>query len=328
MLSSWEDNTDRLVDFLLRQGAPVSERVLLNELGWSRSTFFRALRKTRAQGVQILCKSSCGYWIESPVSGKSHSLQKNIPEILRSVGSIIQLGEVEAVQSGLQSEWEEFRILLWKLFLKQKIELNQVAEKVRVLPQHRRKIDSNVFTVVSDALFSENVLLFHYQDSKGRRQVRIVSPQRLVMYRNGWSLDGFCHDKKLVRQFILDRIYNPRIKNDIAWQEVDAQDLNRILSSGYGLFAGEAVNYARICFKGIAARYVEREQWHPNQVITKEGDKLYMTLPYSAPNELLGDVLRWGSMAEVESPPELVAEYRKIVEEMAGRWRNGTSVKD
>ncbi|TWO68653.1 WYL domain-containing protein [Caenimonas sedimenti] len=59
-------------------------------------------------------------------------------------------------------------------------------------------------------------------------------------------------------------------------------------------------------FSAERARWVRREQWHPQQEGRDEADGGYvLSVPYSDDRELLGDVLRFGEDVEVVGPGEL-----------------------
>ncbi len=57
-------------------------------------------------------------------------------------------------------------------------------------------------------------LLFHYFSvSEGALTFREVTPQRLVKHRQSWMLEAFCHQRKDLRAFRLDRIFDLRVKS-------------------------------------------------------------------------------------------------------------------
>jgi predicted DNA-binding transcriptional regulator YafY len=63
------------------------------------------------------------------------------------------------------------------------------------------------FAAVADALAHRRRLRIEYHargDDLFSR--RVVSPQRLTLYRENWYLDAWCHTRKGIRTFALDRI--------------------------------------------------------------------------------------------------------------------------
>lgn len=309
------------MDYFINQKSPVFEQVIRKDLAWSRNTFYRTLKALRQQTDLIRHqRGKGGYWIEKP-KGIQHSAKCSLsPEVLSAVSTLLQVSQAEAETNNLQEEWGDFRLFLWKVFLKEKVQLSAVEKKIRILPQHRRKISQKVFQTVCSALCYQQVLSFHYQNRWGHITTRKVSPQRLVLYRNGWSLDAWCHQKESLRQFALDGVSHLHIRPDQKWKQIEDDALNNEFFPAYGLFSGPADKIARIQFTGIAEHYVRREEWHKKQKMIQKAKPLILDIPYHHVDELLGDVLRWGAMADVLSPPELVDQYRQIIQEMGERW--------
>ena len=38
---------------------------------------------------------------------------------------------------------------------------------------------------------------------------------------------------------------------------------------------------------------LKRETWHPRQTLEEHGDEVVLTVPYTNPTELIGDIFRW-----------------------------------
>ena len=65
-------------------------------------------------------------------------------------------------------------------------------------------------------------------------------------------------------------------------------------------------NWAKLKFSAVRARWVQAEDWHPEQKGTLNKDGTYiLEFPYSDDRELLGDILRFGSDVEVLAPKSL-----------------------
>ena len=104
-------------------------------------------------------------------------------------------------------------------------------------------------------------------------------------------------------------------------REVRESELDEVLASGYGIFSGREVDWARLRFSPERARWVATEQWHPQQRSHFEADGSYvLELPYSDPRELVMDVLRHGSEAEVLAPDSLRQTMREALEGALKRY--------
>ena len=130
-------------------------------------------------------------------------------------------------------------------------------------------------------------------------------------YRDNWYLDAWCHLRRDLRSFAVDAIRSAEIL-DVAADEVEEAELNRVLAAGYGIFSGEDTEWARLRFQPEQARWVMEEQWHPQQRTELLPDgSLVLELPYANPTELVMDILRHGSGVEVIEPPALRRQVRE-----------------
>ena len=89
-------------------------------------------------------------------------------------------------------------------------------------------------------------------------------------------------------------------------KNVPDKDLDEVLASGYGIFSGRTLTWAKLRFSPTAALWVAAENRHPQQrgSFDQNGDYL-LELPYSDERELLMDVLKYGPDCEVLTPRAL-----------------------
>ena len=108
---------------------------------------------------------------------------------------------------------------------------------------------------------------------------------------------------------------------DRAAAEVPVSTLDAVLGSGYGIFSGEHVIWAKLRFTSERARWIAAEQWHPLQRTRFEDDGSFvLELPYSDPRELVMDVLRHGADVEVLAPQELRCQVITALEAARRRY--------
>ena len=188
------------------------------------------------------------------------------------------------------------------------------VERVRVLAHRTRKLDEHAFRVVASAVLERKQLAFDYRArSTDEKTRRTVSPQRITHYRDNWYLDAFDHERDALRSFSVDRIAAARLL-DAPARDVDEAELDRHLSGSYGIFSGEPKGWATILFSPKAARWVADEHWHSQQQGRLLPDGRYeLKVPYSAPRELLMDVLHYGSDAEIVEPVALREQAKSLL---------------
>jgi predicted DNA-binding transcriptional regulator YafY len=190
-----------------------------------------------------------------------------------------------------------------------------ISRRVRLLSMARRAVEPRFFVEVTSALFERRRLeIDAYSRVRDETNTRIVSPQRLVHYRDNWYLDAWCHWRRGLRTFALDTLQRvkplPQAAKDIPDARLDAH-----LASAYGIFAGRPKARAVLRFSPERARWVAAERWHRDQVGTLLPDGGYrLEVPYADERELIMDILRHGRHVVVESPAAL---RRKVAAEAA-----------
>ncbi|HEY9511890.1 MAG TPA: YafY family protein [Rhodanobacter sp.] len=196
-------------------------------------------------------------------------------------------------------------------------------ERIRVVTWGERKLDQQVFRMVAGAVLERRQLRFSYRArTTNADSHRRVSPQRLTHYRDNWYLDVWDHDREALRSFAVDRIAEPRAQETPAI-DVPEADLNAMLASSYGIFAGVPKAWATIRFSAHAARWVADEHWHSQQKGEWLADGRYeLKVPYAKSRELLMDVLKYGPDAEIVAPLPLREEMKNLLQLALSDYRD------
>ena len=182
----------------------------------------------------------------------------------------------------------------------------EIRKRVRIIGVGARHMQLHHFEKVGSALLHRKRLFITYR-ARGKNETteREVSPQRLVHYRENWYLDAWCHLRRELRSFSVDSILKAELLETSA-KDISQKTLDEVLGSGYGIFSGKKVQWAKLKFTPERARWVANEQWHPRQKGKFEADGNYMLeLPYSDDRELVMDILKHGREVVVAGPPAL-----------------------
>jgi len=146
----------------------------------------------------------------------------------------------------------------------------EVRRRIRVSPFGQRRHQPKHFKLVASAVLGRARLnLSYWNRMKDETTERVVSPQRLVFYRNNWYLDGWCHLRNDIRSFALDAVRDVSMVAGKV-KDVPESELDAVLASGYGIFSGKKVQWATLRFTPERARYVTLEEWHPKQRARRE----------------------------------------------------------
>ncbi|MGE0876368.1 MAG: helix-turn-helix transcriptional regulator [Burkholderiales bacterium] len=183
--------------------------------------------------------------------------------------------------------------------------LLEAAARIRVLGMAARPLGEHFHTVAGATLQRRRLALRYRARSRDEESTREVSPQRLVHYRDNWYLDAWCHARKALRSFSVDRVQQARELTTAA-RDLPEAELDAHYASAYGIFGGKANKLAVLRFSAKRARWVADERWHPGQSGQFHTDGSYeLRIPYRDERELVMDILRHGADVEVLEPAAL-----------------------
>ena len=307
---------DRILELhkiLANRRTPISHKILEEKLECSRSTVTRTIEISRDYlhtPIKYNHKLN-GYYYDT----QNHEAFE-LPGLWFNESEIHALLATHQLLSNVQPGLLEPHIApllkrINNLLDERKLGGNEIANRIKILQSAPRLTNIDEFRKITDALIKRKRINILYH-GRGRDETteRIVSPQRLTYYRDNWYLDAWCHLRKGLRSFSLDRlrvIYTHKNAKDI-----DERKLNTHYSDAYGIFAGRAKHKAVIRFSSSAARWVADEEWHPSQECKINHDgSCELIIPYSDPRELIMDIMKYGSDAKVIKP----ASLRQLVTE-------------
>ena len=318
------ERTERFyrIEQLLRERPPVPVAVFLEELEISIATFKRDLEylRSRLNAPIVWDGAGRGYRFAASPADPVHEL----PGLWFNGSEIHALLTMRQLLKDLQPGLLEPHVQPLLTRLNALLEsgshsLREVENRVRVFHIARRSLNSRHFDLVASALLKrkrKRLRIRHFNRQNGETLEREVSPQRLIHYRENWYLDAWCHLRDAIRSFAVDAIETAVLLDQPARKVADTE-LDRALAAGYGIFSGEAVQWAVLRFSRERARWVGREIWHPEQKGTVDADGRYrLEIPFSDDRELLMDILRHGPAVEVLAPPALRERVLAAIRDM------------
>ena len=311
------------IDRLLKERKVVSFTDFKTELGMSPASVKRdlAYMRDRFNAPIEYDREANGYRFGKPRSGPRYELPGlwfNAEEI-HALLTTLQL--LTGLQPGLLDGQvspviERLRAILgsgdhsWE----------EVVKRIRIFQPERREGKAAHFSVIAAALLKRTrVWIRHYNRKDDRETEREISPQRLVHYRDNWYVDGYCHLREDLRSFAVDAIRAVELREARA-KEIAAAELDAHLSSGYGIFAGRDVRWAKLRFTPEAARWVSAQIWHPEQRARVEDGGYVLEIPYAHERELVMEILKYGAEVEVLAPESLREQVAGDLKRAAGRY--------
>lgn len=308
-----------IVAILEARRHPVPREVFLRELGVSYATFKRDLEVLRDQFQAPITWQpgeggrERGYILEDKgwSSGKL-----GLPRAWFTSSEIYALLMIDTLAThiapGLLTEHLQPLITRITLALSAADDTPEdIRSRVQILASAARRRDAAHFENVAQATVRRNRLeMLYFTKSRNERNTRVVSPQRLIHYKENWYLVAWCHKAEALRVFALDSVEDAKILKEPAF-EADKAAVGAMVGKDFGIFSGGERKWAKLRFSALQARWVEAEVWHPEQKASYlEDGSLVLEVPYSDQRELLLDVLRFGPEVEVLEPLELREEVR------------------
>jgi predicted DNA-binding transcriptional regulator YafY len=325
------DRTERFyrIDQLLRERRCVPLALFIEALGVSRATIKRDLEylRDRFNAPIVWDRALNGYRYEEPLAGGPRF---SLPGLWFNAAEIHALMTMDHLLAGiepglLRPHLEPLRTRIRRLLESGEHSAEEVGRRIRVVHLGARAVEPAHFQVISTALLERRRLrMGHYNRGTGEVTERVVSPQRLVYYRDNWYLDAWCHLRKALRSFAVDVIREAFMLADRA-RDLPAATLDAELGRGYGIFAGRPVDIARLRFTAARSRWVGREQWHPDQSgVFDEQGRYILEVPYSDDRELLMDIMRHGPEVEVLAPDTLRDRIAAMLAEALACYQSAT----
>lgn len=306
------DKFDRIYKIhktLSNRRTPISRAALCAELdGCVESTVFRLIRMMREflHAPIEYDDERGGYYYRRDAEGGTYELPGLWFNARELQALLVFDAMLENLEPGLLGEHlAPVKQRVAQLLEHRHLGLAEAARRVRVLAIAARPAGEHFRIIAGATLQRRQVHIAYDGRERGKLTERAISPQRIVHYRDNWYVDAWCHLRKELRSFSIDRIRSA-VELDAAADEIEDAKLNEHYASAYGIFAGKANKTAVLRFSAERARWVADERWHPQQAGQYLTDGRYeLKIPYRDPRELVMDILRHGADVEVIAPAAL-----------------------
>jgi predicted DNA-binding transcriptional regulator YafY len=314
------------IEMLIRNRGHVSFQALLDELEVSPATLKRDLEylKDRLGAPIVYDRFLNGYKFGEEYRGQKHELpglwfnERELYSLLMAHQLLSELDSDGVISRHLQPLLERIHQMLGP----DEVDAKSLLKRVKIIGAAKRPVPSQFFEMVGEALLKRRRIRMRYL-TRGRGEVseRDVSPQRLVHYRNTWYVDAWCHTREKLLRFALDAIESAAALDTKA-KEVSLKQVQAEMDGGYGIYAGEKRQWAKLIFSSNAAQWVSREEWHPAQKSAWLDDATYqLEVPFVSEIELLMDVLRHGDQVSVVAPSSLVTSIALRLESASQHYK-------
>ncbi|MFH1135034.1 MAG: WYL domain-containing transcriptional regulator [Pseudomonadota bacterium] len=295
-----------------RQGLTVAELAELEDVGLR--TAYRDLEALQEAGFPLFCErgDKANRWAFVDAYKFQVPQPFTLTELisLHVYGDLIKAFQGTAFYDSLESLFKKVRSTLPMKTLAY-LERIQTAFAVGIKPYKKYGQFREIINQVNQAVVEGRRLEIAYHSLHAdKEKLRRLDPYRIWFFEGSIYLIGYCHLRKEVRMFVLDRIKMLRLTDE---QFKIPKDFN------FDEFVGR-------CFKVMQgdtrevivhilpewARWAEEKTWHESQQSRRlEDGGLELTFRVSGLGEIKMWALSLGRQAVVIEPPEL----RRMVEE-------------
>jgi len=163
----------------------------------------------------------------------------------------------------------------------------------------------------------------HYSFSKKTYKANIIHPYLLKESNKRWYLVGYSEEHKELRNFGIDRIYEP-VMLDLKFIDHSGGDLRELYKNKIGLSPLESGKPETITLwvSDVFSKYILSMPLHESQTVTEhiEDGSIRITMNLVPTYELISKVLSYGEHMEVESPKWLIKEITTALNKTAKRY--------
>lgn len=288
---------DALISILnwLEAGQPTTPGFIQQQLEVSERTCFRYMQTLEGAGFPIYFDKSRGTYRFT----EGYSLRRQNLTASESLALMMAKVSLKSMHSGLEQD------------------IQSIAEKLSAprhgLPEHIIIATNDfaadihdVFALINNAIVARHGLEFSYHAaSTGKTTRRRVDPWYLYFGDGIWTLRGYCHTRKELRAFALDRISG--LKTLPEQFDPPAIRPDKDHDGTFGRFVSGKPVQVRLVFYGAAVQAVSRKTWHQSQKSwVREDGTLEMTFTVNGILGIRPWVYRWLPLVRVEEPQELV----------------------
>jgi predicted DNA-binding transcriptional regulator YafY len=149
----------------------------------------------------------------------------------------------------------------------------------------------------------------YYSASRNKTGLRAVDPYRLWYAAGALYLIGYCHNRRDVRMFAIERIRSLRIT--VAPCQMPLHfDIEAYVQNALVVMRGEPIE-VELVFDRATAAWAKDREWHPSQRLElMKGGGLKMFLSVADTTELIGWILSFGAGVRVAAPEALRDKVR------------------
>ncbi len=166
----------------------------------------------------------------------------------------------------------------------------------------------------------KSILISYYNIDRKEINRRKIDPYAFKFYFSVWYMIGYCHLRKCVRTFRVDRIRKMEMTSENFKIKTDF-DMEDFFSGSWGIVKGKKAKIKLVFNKSISD-FISEIDWHPSQKLSidKEGD-LVAEYEVMGLEEIEKWILSFGSNVTVLEPLQLKEKIYSTILEMKNNYK-------
>jgi predicted DNA-binding transcriptional regulator YafY len=244
-----------------------------------------------------------------------------IKKLVLSRDELITLFSAGQAVSALGTSFRDnFQKLIQRMFLASGKEISREESQIIIKtpgPVLTERMDVILKTISASMREKRSVEITYRSQRSKATAVRLVDPYGLVYHDGVWIMVGFCHLRKEIRSFAVDRVLELR-ERYLYFKPATDFNLKEHLSHSWGVIDGEEVQVT-VRFNTAVSEYVVRkEKWHPSEKrrILPDG-AVELTFTVAGTDEIKRWIYSWLPNVEVIEPESLRKQIQKELSESA-----------
>ncbi len=294
------------------------------DLGCAVRTVWRDLQVLQQAGFPIYDEPAAdgrrGLWMTDPEFKARLPLKLSLSELAAVLMSRELLAPVGASVLGpaVSTAFDKIAGVLSRDALKL-IDAMRETVGVRAVGAKLQTPAAEFIPVIQAALADRRTLRMHYHSfQRDADTERVVDPYHLTYYDGGLYLIGYCHERRDVRVFAVERVRAIRALPR-KFQVRSDFNLRAYLDRAWGIVQGDLVT-VKVIFAAKVGRYIRERLWHQSQQFRDLADgRLEMIMKVADTLEVRRWILGYGVDAEVVEPASLRDALRREAEQLAGQ---------
>jgi predicted DNA-binding transcriptional regulator YafY len=307
----------KIIRSLIASKRGKSVQDLASELSCHSRTVYRDLEALQVAGFPVYTerKNQKNYWSLMESAKHQIPIPFNITELMALYFSsdMLKMLKNTLFYDSLESLFQKIKATLPPEYITY-LRHVESSLKVDLKPTKDYSQFREIIDQINKAILNRrHVRITYFVMSRKKTSQRVVAPYKLWFFDGTFYVLGFCHLRKDIRLFAVDRI-RKMVLTDTTFEIPQDFDIKNLLRDSFGAFLGDPVQVT-IHFSPRVAGYIDEKIWHESQVVEKQKDgSLIFKAEIAGTEEIKFWILRWGKDAVVLKPDSLREEIRMEAE--------------